>query len=355
MICFNFSSDLFPVALFLHYGGFYVLSARSDVVGPRYLMDRDMILVTCNFRLGSLGFLSTGDNLAPGNNGFKDQVVVLSWIQRNIAAFGGDPDNVSLLGCGSGAYSVALHMLSPMSKGLFHRAVSMSSSPFSQVRIDRDQFDLAAKQARLVDCPFNTSSAIIKCLRTKPWQEIGDSVNGFFELPTNRVLYWTVVIERDFGQERFMPYDPLDAVRSGNLYSVPYIIGQTRDEYSWLANIILNNATLTKMLDKEYTKYAPIAFMLPKGSTLQALTLRKKYLGLEPIRNDTTTLQNLGMMFGDALIGFSSHRLANIMCRYSKAPVYYYQFSYIGNNSFYENPVTKTPVGELFNYFICTY
>ena len=65
------------------------------------------------------GFLSTGDKLAPGNNGFKDQVAALKWVQRNIAAFGGDPNSVTIAGCSAGSFSVMLHMISPMSKGKF--------------------------------------------------------------------------------------------------------------------------------------------------------------------------------------------------------------------------------------------
>lgn len=64
------------------------------------------------------GFLSTGDALAPGNNGLKDQVAALKWVQRNIASFGGDPDNVTIAGCSAGSFSVLLHMVSPMSKGI---------------------------------------------------------------------------------------------------------------------------------------------------------------------------------------------------------------------------------------------
>lgn len=65
----------------------------------------------------STGFISTGDEHAPGNNGFKDQVIALRWIQRNIAAFGGDPNLVTLTGYSAGSLSIGLHMVSPMSRG----------------------------------------------------------------------------------------------------------------------------------------------------------------------------------------------------------------------------------------------
>ena len=78
-------------------------------------------MVSLNYRLGALGFLATSDKAASGNYGLKDQILALKWVQKNIAAFGGDPDNVTLMGEDSGAASASIHILSPQSKGLFHK------------------------------------------------------------------------------------------------------------------------------------------------------------------------------------------------------------------------------------------
>ncbi|KAG5884816.1 hypothetical protein JTB14_012024 [Gonioctena quinquepunctata] len=115
-----------PVIVFIHSGGLYSLGSASYWNGPNYLLDQEVVLVTFNYRLGALGFLSTGDKEAPGNNGLKDQVAALKWVKHNIASFGGDPNSVTLLGHGSGAMSVVLHMVSPMSQDLFHKAAAMS-------------------------------------------------------------------------------------------------------------------------------------------------------------------------------------------------------------------------------------
>lgn len=86
--------------------------------GCEYLLESsDIIHVNINYRLGPLGFLSTGDNLVPGNNGLKDQVAALEWVQRNIAGFGGDPNKVTILGLSAGGASVHYHYLSPLSNG----------------------------------------------------------------------------------------------------------------------------------------------------------------------------------------------------------------------------------------------
>ena len=103
--------------VWIHGGGFYSNTGQSVWFGPDYLMDHDIVLVTMNYRLATLGFLSTGDKFAPGNYGMKDQVQVLKWVQDNIQFFGGDPLQVTIAGQSAGAASVILHMISPMSRG----------------------------------------------------------------------------------------------------------------------------------------------------------------------------------------------------------------------------------------------
>lgn len=102
----------------MHPGGFYALSGQSkNFAGPHGLMDRNIVMVTINYRLGALGMLSLGTKEYPGNAAFKDQVLAFKWIKKNIAHFGGDPDNVTLVGYSAGAVSITLHMVSPMSRG----------------------------------------------------------------------------------------------------------------------------------------------------------------------------------------------------------------------------------------------
>lgn len=86
----NIKEDL-PVMVYFHGGGFQCGAGTSIAHGPDHLLDHDIIFVAANYRLGPLGFLSTEQKDCPGNFGFKDQVLVLKWIQENINAFGGDP------------------------------------------------------------------------------------------------------------------------------------------------------------------------------------------------------------------------------------------------------------------------
>lgn len=167
-----YTTDLQPVKkksviFFLHPGGFYSLSSQSNTtVGPEHFMDTNVILVSANYRLGIFGFLSIGTNDATGNYGLKDQVIALRWIQDNIESFGGDPNAVTIMGYSAGAMSVTLHLISPMSRGLFQRAIVMSGSSIAQWNIPTNQLDLAKKQARLLNCKDDSIEEIMHCLRT---------------------------------------------------------------------------------------------------------------------------------------------------------------------------------------------
>lgn len=96
--------------------------------GPEYLVSKGVILVTLNYRLNIQGFLCLGIKEAPGNAGLKDQVAAFKWVIRNIRQFCGDPDNVTLFGESAGGASLSYHVASPMSKGLFHKAITQSGS-----------------------------------------------------------------------------------------------------------------------------------------------------------------------------------------------------------------------------------
>lgn len=154
-----------PVIVYFHSGGFYAASGQSNITGPQHFLDRDIVLVMANYRLGILGFLATGTKEAPGNNGLKDQVEVLKWIQNNIDRFGGDPNSVTLMGYSAGGMSNTLHLVSPMSKGLYHRAIIMSGPVTAQFEYPYHQLDLAKKQARLLNCSDESVETIMKCLR----------------------------------------------------------------------------------------------------------------------------------------------------------------------------------------------
>jgi len=121
-----------PVMVWFYGGGFVLGSSSYAMYDGEALARKGVVVVTVNYRVGIFGFMAhpaltkESPNHSSGNYGFLDQVAALKWVRENIAGFGGDPNNVTIFGESAGAVSVATHLLSPLSKGLFHRAILQS-------------------------------------------------------------------------------------------------------------------------------------------------------------------------------------------------------------------------------------
>ncbi len=129
-----------PVMMFIHGGGFVSGTANERLFDGARLAQAGLIVVTANYRLGSLGWLTDPalTDGGSGNWGLMDQIAALHWVHDNIAAFGGDPDNVTLFGSGAGATSIALLMLSAQSRGLFKKAILQSIPARARLRSSQE-------------------------------------------------------------------------------------------------------------------------------------------------------------------------------------------------------------------------
>lgn len=142
-------NKLLPVMVYIHGGGFFAGHAGPSIDGADYVMEtQNVLMVHMNYRLGPLGFMSTGDENMPGNFALKDQALAIKWVKRNIKAFGGDPNVITVMGQSAGAASTHLHMMSPQTKNLFHRAIIMSGSAIAPyANVIRDPLAQALKYA----------------------------------------------------------------------------------------------------------------------------------------------------------------------------------------------------------------
>lgn len=152
-----------PVIVYIHGGGFETGSAMEH--GPEYLMERDIVLVTINYRLGAFGFLAVESADIPGNAGLKDQSLALKWVQKNIERFGGDPGKVTIAGLSAGAYSVTGHMMSRMSQGLFQNVIAMSGALAWQKKLQTNNIGDVKLLAGKINCTIDTIDEIIQCLK----------------------------------------------------------------------------------------------------------------------------------------------------------------------------------------------
>lgn len=160
-----------PVMMYIH-GESYEWNSGNPYDGSVLASFGNVVVITFNYRLGVLGFLPTLDDYARGNYGIMDQVAALHWIRENIAEFGGDARNITIFGHGYGAACVNLLMLSPMAKGLFHRAIMQSGSALSSWALAPNAISYAHELARKLGCPIQKSSELVDCMREKSVEDI---------------------------------------------------------------------------------------------------------------------------------------------------------------------------------------
>ncbi|XP_026196101.1 bile salt-activated lipase-like [Anabas testudineus] len=165
----SLSSGL-PVMVWIFGGGLLVGGSMGANFLDNYLYDGqeiadkgDVIVVTLGYRVGTLGFLSTGEPDLPGNYGLWDQQAAIAWVHRNIRAFGGDPNNITIFGESAGGASVSFQTLTPHNKGLIKRAISQSGVAICPWAVNRNPRKFAEEVAIKVKCPTDDSMAA--CLK----------------------------------------------------------------------------------------------------------------------------------------------------------------------------------------------
>ncbi|KAM6222462.1 cocaine esterase-like [Rhynchocyon petersi] len=258
----------------------------------------DVVVVTIQYRLGILGYFSTGDKHATGNWGYLDQVAALHWVQQNIAYFGGDPGRVTLFGESAGGTSVSSHAVSPMSQGLFHGAIMESGVALLPGLIASSSDVVSTMVANLSACGQVDSEALVSCLRDKNKEEI---------LAINKVGLPGAGMKQHFKlipgvvDGAFLPRHPQEILASDDFQPVPSIIGVNNDEYGWI---------IPKMMPPEFSEL-----------------LMEEYIGSS---DDPQTLQaQCQEMMADYIFVIPALQVAKF--HRSHAPVYFYEFQHRPN------------------------
>ncbi|XP_023651341.1 bile salt-activated lipase [Paramormyrops kingsleyae] len=216
-----------PVMIFIYGGGFLMGGSQGPNFLDNYLYDGteiahrgNVIVVTINYRVGTLGFLSTGDASGPGNYGLWDQHAAIAWVYRNIKAFGGDSSNISIFGESAGAASVNFQILTPHNKGLIRRAISQSGVALCPWAINRNPRAIAEQIAKKVACP--TDEKLMSCLKMVDPVQLTLAgpvkLKGSPEDPVVFHLVLSPVVDGDF-----LPDDPANLFP--NAANVDYIAG----------------------------------------------------------------------------------------------------------------------------------
>jgi para-nitrobenzyl esterase len=215
-----------PVIVFFHGGGNTGGTSQLDTYDTPPLANHGVIVVTAEYRLGLLGFfanpvLTAEDGLSSGNYNLLDQIAALKWVQKNIAAFGGDPIRVMMYGASAGSADVQALLVSPPAQGLFSAAATDSG-----LLLHGNVLTLAAVEA--LDQPFvsslgcDSAADVLACLRAVPAEAVVSNQDPY----TGNTLV---------NEPRVIPVDPFDVLQQRGS-AVPYLTGGTREEFSFLGD-----------------------------------------------------------------------------------------------------------------------
>ena len=309
------SDSNLPVYVYIHGGGFGVGAGSQAAYDGTALAKEGLVVVTLNYRLGAMGFLATQSDPNPsgsiGNYGILDQIKALEWVRDNIAAFGGDPQKVTIGGESAGSMSVSSLIVSPLAKGLFRGAIMESGTVFSlqSFPLGYGSIDAATGQGRL----------FLAALRLKDEPGVLEKLRNFDPAIVSSLAAfktdWSSPPPFTLGpvlDGKVIPADPQAAMSEGDLNKVNVLIGFNADEASLFTESVNDASAARDMvvamlgpasLDGLWAKYKP-------ADKEAEITLAKKAVAM-------------------GLFSSGAKRVADLHSRH--ADVYMYNFEYVSS------------------------
>lgn len=294
-----------PVLVWIHGGGF-ANGSGSMYDASRLATEGGLVVVTLNYRLGALGFL-THPALGEGNYGFADQQAALGWVRDNIARFGGDPARVTVAGQSAGAMSVCDHLAAPGSAGLFRSAI-IASGPCQAIADVTTAERVGRDYVRERGCGGGSDRQIATCLRALPALELEDSPRyaHIGDDPLTGPITGTPVL----------PEDPVAVFGGPDAAAVPVLIGTTADEF-----------TLFPAFEYLRTGELPTAQDYPRLLSLTFGAGADDVARTYPLPAEATpaqTVETYSQVVTDAAFACPAVQMATALAR--RAPVYFYEF-----------------------------
>ncbi len=289
-----------PVIVWIHGGGWTNGATSLPLYWGDRLAKRGVVFVSIAYRLGPFGFLahpelSAEGGGASGNYGLMDQIAALQWVKSNIAAFGGDPANVTIAGQSAGAMSVSLLMASPKGAGLFERAIGQSGGVFEPLEL-APNYLLAQAEKDGVAYAKSVGAGSLADLRTMPAEQLLKGQAGSISHP---------VVE-----PHVLPMSPYDAYVSGRWNDVPVLIGSNAEEGNSLANLApVTAATYVSEMKRQW------------GGLPEPLTNAYTYT------TDAEAKAARSAFERDLRFGWDMWAWARLQAKFSKQPVFSYRFA----------------------------
>ncbi|KAG7207221.1 hypothetical protein KM043_008897 [Ampulex compressa] len=314
-----------PVMFWIHGGAFLYGSGDDTFYGPDYLVEKGVLVVTFNYRLGVLGFLNLEDEAAPGNQGLKDQLMALKWIHENISRFGGDPDNVTLCGVSAGSASVHYLALSPLAEGLFHKIICQSgvaANPWAIMA--KEPKKMGFRLARRLGEKSEDPKTVVEFLRGIDANTLVEAQSQLVTQDENlrHILAFAPSIDSKSANP-ILPHHPKKAMLAG--VKVPFLLGYNKNEGNYLIR-----RPKKEVLRKVNENYA-LGIHPETESVLQDLgltpgDLKRLYFGNRPITADNVT--SYSDFVSDMLFIRGVHEVVDAQVGMGHRSTYLYKFDY---------------------------
>ncbi|XP_032519561.2 venom carboxylesterase-6-like [Danaus plexippus] len=328
-------------------------STSGTLYSFRHLVESGLVVVSMNYRLSIFGFLCLGVEEAPGNAGLKDVIQGLQWIRENIAGFGGDPNNVMLVGHGSAAAMVDLITLSPLSNDLVHKALVLSGSALAPWAVSFKPLESARYVGAKLEYTHKSRSELAKLLAGTDLNVLNGVLtdNDFYNAS---VLFAPCVEDVNLNPNETVLSDaPINILRSGKYSKIPYVAGYTDREGTVRAQQAVLNNWLSKM-EMNFKDFiqTDLSFKNDSNKTAVAQEIREFYFAKKTINMDV--IEDYLDYHGDVLILIPIMRGARERALTSPDNVRLFEYAYRGSHNsdwtYPTIPINGAKHGAILNY-----
>ncbi|CAH0600425.1 unnamed protein product [Chrysodeixis includens] len=316
-----------PVMVYVH-GGAFEFGSGNWMSFKHLVREKNVIVVTFNYRLGVHGFLCLGTQDAPGNAGMKDQVALLKWVQKNIAHFGGDPDDVTILGGSAGSISVSLLMLSKSAEGLFTKVVPESGVSVSTISTQIDPIETAKNYARMLNFhDVDDIYALEAFYKNTPIESL--VIATFFDIK-NISLIFHPCIERQTDEEAFLTESPINIIKNGKYKKVPVLVGVSNMEGILQ---MMNYERWKNGMNEKFSDFLPadLQFESEKEKEEIAQKIKEFYFKGKPV-GDESVLEYVEY-FGDVMFAYPTLRTVSLLVENGHYQIYLYEYSFVDEHT----------------------
>ena len=290
-------NEKLPVLVYIYGGGFRSGGAGCPIYDGENIAKKGVVFVSINYRVGVFGFFAhpeltaeSGHN-ASGNYAIMDMIAALQWVKNNIAAFGGDPGNVTIAGQSAGSFGVNFLTISPLAKGLFHKAIAQSGAGFLSSPL-RSNMDLKVAENNGVEFATKLGASSIMDLRAKSSEEI-QKTEGGMSGPFNDGY---VILE-----------SVMDAYLNGRQNDVPVIVGWNRDD-----KVMFRAAPAEEFREQIESRFGDLS---------------DEFFAAYPASTEEEAAQSQFDLGRDEVFGTQMYTWAKVQTKVSKSPVYIYNFN----------------------------